>query len=260
MLTIAVAIAISSLIPMLPLCRRIIGISFEPSAFFGEYPNPKATLKQRVSPEYWIFNKGNSEAHLKHVLAVLHRLGIERTATNTTGDWDLLWAHDYPFRVLYPHLHRLRPHQLVNHLPGTGFLTNKVSLATTANLPHIPPAFELPAQRDAFLAYAARHPDKKFVQKHNQHRHVYVRNVSEVRFDDADSFLQEFVEEPFLVDGHKFDIGVYVTITSVDPLRVYIYGGDVLFRYCPLPYYPVRRHYLYPWIKLIDEKLADSLI
>lgn len=65
-----------------------------------------------------------------------------------------------------------------------------------------------------------------------------VRNVSEIRFDDADSFLQEFVEDPFLVDGHKFDIGVYVTITSVDPLRVYIYGGDVLFRYCPLPYYP----------------------
>lgn len=41
-----------------------------------------------------------------------------------------------------------------------------------------------------------------------------------------------------LVDGHKFDIGVYTIITSIDPLRVYIYHGDILFRYCPTKYHP----------------------
>jgi hypothetical protein len=44
------------------------------------------------------------------------------------------------------------------------------------------------------------------------------------------SFLQEFVSRPLLVSGHKFDIGVYTIITSVDPLRIYKYNGDVLFR------------------------------
>ena len=40
------------------------------------------------------------------------------------------------------------------------------------------------------------------------------------------------------MDGHKFDIGVYTIITSIDPLRVYIYKGDILFRFCPVKYHP----------------------
>ena len=33
------------------------------------------------------------------------------------------------------------------------------------------------------------------------------------------SFVQEYIDKPFLIDGHKFDIGIYTTLTSVDPLR-----------------------------------------
>ena len=34
----------------------------------------------------------------------------------------------------------VKPHQRVNKLPGSGYVTNKVNLATTS-LEHIPPAF-----------------------------------------------------------------------------------------------------------------------
>ena len=44
------------------------------------------------------------------------------------------------------------------------------------------------------------------------------------------TFVQEYVGRPLLVDGHKFDIGVYTIQTSIDPLRVYIYNGDMLLR------------------------------
>jgi tubulin monoglycylase TTLL15 len=37
----------------------------------------------------------------------------------------------------------------------------------------------------------------------------------------------------FSVDGYKFDIGIYTMITSIDPLRIYIYNGDALLRFCP---------------------------
>jgi tubulin monoglycylase TTLL15 len=40
------------------------------------------------------------------------------------------------------------------------------------------------------------------------------------------------------VDGYKFDIGIYTMITSIDPLRIYIYNGDSLLRFCPQKYYP----------------------
>ncbi|XP_031617910.1 probable tubulin polyglutamylase ttll-15 [Contarinia nasturtii] len=187
-------------------------------------------------PTYWIFGKSENEAHLKHVKNVLQRLGYEKV-TNETTDWDLLWAHDYPFRVLYPKLHHLKVHQKVNHFPGCGFITNKVDLATT-DLEFIPKAFRLPEDREKFIAYAEKYPEKMFVQKHNQHRHINIKPVKEINYNDNDTFVQEYVDNPLLVDGHKFDIGVYVIITSVDPLRVYIYKGDILFRYCPQKYHP----------------------
>lgn len=188
-------------------------------------------------PTYWIYGKSDNEAHLRHVKNVLQRIGYEKV-TNETKDWDLLWAHDYPFRVLYPKLQQnLKPHQRINHFPGCGFITNKVDLATT-DLEFIPKAFRLPEDREKFIEYAEKNPEKMFVQKHNQHRHINIKPMKEINYNDNDTFVQEYIDNPLLVDGHKFDIGVYVIITSVDPLRVYIYKGDILFRYCPQKYYP----------------------
>ncbi|KPI90922.1 Tubulin polyglutamylase ttll6 [Papilio xuthus] len=126
---------------------------------------------------------------------------------------------------------------MVNHFPGTGFITNKVDLATS-NSKYIPKAFKLPANKKEFLQYASKNKDALFLEKHNQHRGVFLKNVSEIDLSSGESFVQEYVQKPFLVDGHKFDIGVYVVLTSVNPLRVYYYKGDVLFRYCPAKYYP----------------------
>ncbi|EDV93859.1 GH18061 [Drosophila grimshawi] len=184
---------------------------------------------------YSVYSNSPTEEHLVHVLDLLQRFGYERVEL-ANGDWDLLWAHDYPF-TRNPSLKQLGDHQLVNHLPGCGYLTNKVDLCTT-RLPFLPRAFRLPGQRDEFLEYAAAHPDVLFVQKHNEHRHIKVKAPNDIDLKSNKSFVQEFIQRPFLVDGFKFDIGVYVVITSVNPLRVYIYNGDVLFRYCPVKYYP----------------------
>ena len=41
------------------------------------------------------------------------------------------------------------------------------------------------------------------------------------------------MDDPLLIDGYKFDIGLYTMITSIDPLRIYVFEGDVLLRFCP---------------------------
>lgn len=51
-------------------------------------------------------------------------------------------------------------------------------------------------------------------------------------------FVQVFLENPFLVDGHAFDVGVYVLITSLEPLTIYRFKSECLFRFCPEPYHP----------------------
>ncbi|XP_024867624.1 tubulin polyglutamylase TTLL6 [Temnothorax curvispinosus] len=188
-----------------------------------------------VRPKFWIYAKSNNTGYLKHVYAVLQRLGFQEG--NNESDWDLLWAHDYPFRVLSASLNNVQQHQRVNHFPGCGYITNKVELSTSRGGRYIPAAFKMPEDRKAFLDYAKLNPAKRFVQKLNDHRGIRICSSSDANFT-AGTFIQEFIERPFLVNGYKFDIGVYTVITSVDPLRVYIYKGDVLFRFCPVEYYP----------------------
>ncbi|XP_003395797.2 probable tubulin polyglutamylase ttll-15 [Bombus terrestris] len=193
-----------------------------------------AEIKEK-NPLYRVYTKSNDTEYLKHVFLVLERLGFKQT--NDAFNWDLLWAHDYPFRSLSSSLKKLKAHQRVNHIPGCGYITNKVDLSTAEGR-YILPAFKIPEQSSEFLLYANQHPEKMFVQKSNDHRGISIKNVSDINVTETGSFVQEFIQRPFLIDGYKFDIGIYTVITSVDPLRVYIYKGDVLFRFCPVKYYP----------------------
>ena len=41
--------------------------------------------------------------------------------------------------------------------------------------------------------------------------------------------------QPFLIDGFKFDMRIYVLITSCDPLRIFMYE-EGLARFATMPY------------------------
>lgn len=185
-------------------------------------------LSTPVAPrKFWVFGRNIESGYLKNVFLILDRLGYEYDSNST--EWDLLWAHDYPFRILQSKLQQLKPHQKVNHIPGCGYLTNKVDLATS-NLKYIPPAFKLPADKNKLLEYAKSHPKASFVQKNNDHRNIRIENLADINMNQEGTFIQEFVDRPLLVSGYKFDIGIYTVITSVDPLRIYVYNGDALLR------------------------------
>ncbi|KAF1602169.1 UNVERIFIED_CONTAM: Tubulin polyglutamylase TTLL13, partial [Eudyptes pachyrhynchus] len=46
---------------------------------------------------------------------------------------------------------------------------------------------------------------------------------------------QQYITKPFLIDGFKFDMRIYVLITSCDPLRIFMYE-EGLARFATMPY------------------------
>ncbi|XP_067680805.1 probable tubulin polyglutamylase ttll-15 isoform X1 [Haliotis asinina] len=202
----------------------------------------KSVYKQ---PVVWVAAKRIETGYLKHVFNVFERVGY--VTGSQESDWDVLWSHDYPFIAFAKSLSNLKPHQRVNHFPGSGYITNKASLAST-KMQFIPRAFKVPYDKDKFRAYAKDHPGTKWVQKSNNHRGIEIKDIKDLDLTQEGTFVQEYVAKPFLVDGRKFDIGVYTILTSIDPLRLYIVEGDALFRFCVKDYYPFDYHVLEKYV------------
>lgn len=49
-----------------------------------------------------------------------------------------------------------------------------------------------------------------------------IDDINDVNVDEL-SVISRYVTNPLLINGHKFDLRIYVLITSYEPLRVYIF-------------------------------------
>ena len=155
---------------------------------------------------------------------------------------------------------RLNAHQRVNHFPGTWELGRKDKLG--ANLEKArrrrpdaygfaPRSFLLPRDAGAWREDRARlGPRAAYIVKPPaSSRGRGVRMLREGDFErltatrrgrtgDADGarrddksdktsrksvLVQRYIRDPHLLDGYKYDLRVYVALTSLDPLRVFLY-------------------------------------
>jgi tubulin monoglycylase TTLL15 len=196
------------------------------------------------APKFWLFTTQKTNFVLQPMEKILLKLGLVKTEVNTTSmetmhdDWDFVWSFEYISFIPFNYS-ALKPYQRINHIPGIGHLTSKSDLATYTNSKYVPNGFK---NFQDLKAFADKNPNTRFVQKLSTNRGVSLKNVSEVTFGSElgsdGSFAQVFVENPLLINGHKFDFNIFVAITSVNPVRVYYYEKNYHFRFCPLPYDP----------------------
>lgn len=198
-------------------------------------------------PKYWpvCVNKWNLNGNMRSHNRVFKSLGFDFVNASNGDEWDVLWGLEYPFdddrSSLYDPLHQrpLKPHQRVNHFRGMHDVVCKDHLTIiNQDLEFILPTFRFPKKKPEFLKFIEENPGKKFVEKNLGNRGVRIIDEKNVDFTNSDKIYQLFMDKPFLIDGHAFDFGVFVLISSIDPLRVYRYKTEVLMRFCPEPYYP----------------------
>lgn len=142
--------------------------------------------------------------------------------------------------------------QFYNHFPGMWKIAHKVELVRNFDrlqkvLPEFytfhPKSFILPfhfSDLKSCMSAIQKRKDRTFIikpDKGSQGKGIFLIQD----FDDLNSYWESAVAQqyiaPFLVDGFKFDLRIYVLVTSLEPLRVYIHQ-EGMARFCTEQYSP----------------------
>lgn len=103
------------------------------------------------------------------------------------------------------------------------------------NAPRHPETFVLPEDRAALLEHAQHAQGACYIAK--PHRGTGGRGIAVTRdvgalAERTDVLVQRYIERPYLVDGRKGHIRLYGLVTSVAPLRAYLYREGIV-RFAP---------------------------
>ena len=167
----------------------------------------------------------------------------ESSSLTAKKNVNILWVDtSEAFRTLF---HHIQPWQCVNHFPGMTNIARKVRLAQNLEFmkkkfrkdySFFPRTYVLP--RD-YLAFKKKMGPKgisksTYILKPDggaQGKGIFLTR----KIDDIDQgspyVAQSYISNPLLIDNKKFDLRVYVLMTSCNPLRLYLFR-DGLVRIC----------------------------
>ncbi|EQC41417.1 hypothetical protein SDRG_01386 [Saprolegnia diclina VS20] len=178
--------------------------------------------------------------------AVKNVLHTNRAKKTTLSTWSLFWGrHLEPSAV-----GRLVPGQKMNHFPGSLELGRKDKLCANilrmqrkfGKFFHIIPETHVTGSKDGrhfMQAYAADPKAIWILKPPNQCCGRGIKLVSgsaKYEFEPDKRYVaQKYIAHPYLINGFKFDMRLYVLVTSYDPLRVYLFDNG-LVRFCTQKY------------------------
>ena len=147
-------------------------------------------------------------------------------------EWDLLWMDT---GVTSSIVSKLRSYQKVNRYHGMSCLSRKnylgmnlmrVRKALPDEYNYFPQTWMLPAEWCEFKNQFDGKGNDTFILKPealSQGKGIFLTNNFE-NINQAERYVaQQYVTHPYLIEGLKFDLRVYVLVYGCDPLRIFIY-------------------------------------
>uniref|UniRef100_A0A1A7YVK7 Tubulin--tyrosine ligase-like protein 5 n=1 Tax=Iconisemion striatum TaxID=60296 RepID=A0A1A7YVK7_9TELE len=177
------------------------------------------------------------------VRRILANHGFSEVHPNS-NDFNLMWTGSH----LKPYVLRsLQDYQKVNHFPRSYELTRKDRLYKNIqrmqqthgfkNFHIIPQTFVLPSENQEFRNCFAKDKGPWIIKPvaSSRGRGIYlVSSPSQISMDE-NILVSRYINNPLLIDEFKFDVRLYVLVTSYDPVLIYVYE-EGLARFATVKY------------------------
>nr|XP_019589155.1 PREDICTED: tubulin polyglutamylase TTLL5 isoform X8 [Rhinolophus sinicus] len=206
-------------------CRRIPILVFHAEAILTKDNNVRI-IGERYHLSYKIVRTDS-----RLVRSILTAHGFHEVHPSST-DYNLMWtgSHLKPFL-----LRTLSEAQKVNHFPRSYELTRKDRLyKNIIRMQHthgfkafhiLPQTFLLPAEYAEFCNSYSKDRGPWIVKPvaSSRGRGVYlINNPNQISLEE-NILVSRYINNPLLIDDFKFDVRLYVLVTSYDPLVIYLY-------------------------------------
>lgn len=113
-----------------------------------------------------------------------------------------------------------------------------------AQLDFLPVTYTIPKEAAQLQIQMAGNPNQYWIVKpsaSSQGKGIFITNsfaeIQQNRDCLGNSVVSHYISNPLLIDQLKFDLRVYVALTSVNPLKVYVYD-EGLVRFATTKYRP----------------------
>ena len=111
---------------------------------------------------------------------------------------------------------------------GTGYILNKLFEYFPSEFTFFPKTFLFPNESEKFMKYFQKNKNKIFITKPSsgsQGEGIYlIKSMNNLPYglEFKDNIVQEYITKPLIIDEKKFDLRLYVLISSLEPLIVYL--------------------------------------
>lgn len=180
---------------------------------------------------------------------------------NADGEWDFIWSDRCGIQEIYDNQY-LQEHVKLNHFRNHYELTRKNLMAKNlkrlkkqverehgkleaTKFDFFPSTFELPSEYHMFVEEFKKNPGKLWIMKPigksqgkgiflfkklkditDWRKEDYYRSIDEKKEDKEPPeayIVQRYLDNPYLIGGKKFDLRVYILVTSYIPLKAWLY-------------------------------------